>query len=194
MTESNENRNVPENEADVNAQSAEQVREQQEAKDARTEDKKSKKHGKDGRAEELETRISELEAAAADHAEQYKRMLAEYDNFRKRTQRERESYYADAVCMTVAAFLPVLDNLERAAAAEESPEGAKLILRQYNDILEKLNVKAFGTEGEAFDPQKHNALLHADGEGGETVLAQVFKKGYAQGDRIIRHADVKTTD
>ena len=85
-------------------------------------------------------------------------------------------------------------SIHPAAGAEAAPEGARLILKQFCDILEKMNVKPFGEKGEAFDPQKHNALLHADGEGGDTVVAEVFKKGYAQGDRIIRHADVKTTD
>ena len=157
------------------------------APEAQNESKKEKKH-------RLELRIEELEAAAKTQEDQYKRMLAEYDNFRKRTQKERETLFSDAGAVTVAAFLPVLDNLERAAAAEGAPEGAKLILKQFCEILEKQNVKPFGEEGEPFDPTKHNALLHEDGEGGETVIAQVFKRGYAQGDRIIRHADVKTKD
>ncbi|MEA5038756.1 MAG: nucleotide exchange factor GrpE [Clostridiaceae bacterium] len=167
---------------------------QEAASSPQEEDMKGKKHGKEARISELEARVTELEATAAAQSEQYKRMLAEYDNFRKRTLRERESFYTDAVCVTAAAFLPVLDNLERAAAAEDAPEGTKLILRQFCEILEKLNIQPFGTEGDPFDPQKHNALLHADGEGGDTVVAQVLQKGYTHGERVIRHADVKTTD
>lgn len=142
----------------------------------------------------LEARVAELEQSAAEQTEQYKRVLAEYDNFRKRTAKERESVYTDAVLRTVGEFLPVLDNLERAASAADAPEGVQLIIKQFCDILEKQNVHAFGEAGEPFDPLRHNAMLHAEGTGGETVIAQVFLKGYAQGDRIIRHADVQTTD
>lgn len=181
---------------ETNEQKAPGAEEQQQPAEAQTQTQAqpAEQVGKKEKKHKLETRVEELEKAAKEQDEKYRRVLAEYDNFRKRTLKERETLYADATAATVAAFLPVLDNLERAAAAEQAPEGARLILKQFCDILDKLNVKPFCEKGDPFDPQKHNALLHADGEGGDTVIAEVFKKGYAQGDRVIRHADVKTTD
>ena len=143
----------------------------------------------------LEEKIAQLEEEAAKQDDRYKRILAEYDNFRKRTQKEKETTYQDAQMATVAAFLPVLDNLERGAAQENADEGVKLILKQFQDILTKYHVEACGQEGEAFDPNFHNAVLHEDGEGsGETVIAQVLQKGYTMNGKLIRAAMVKTTD
>lgn len=143
----------------------------------------------------LEEKIAQLEAEAAKQDDRYKRILAEYDNFRKRTQKEKESTYQDAQMATVSAFLPVLDNLERGAALENADEGVKLILKQFREILQKYHVESCGEEGQAFDPNFHNAVLHEEGEGsGETVIAQVLQKGYTMNGKLIRAAMVKTTD
>ena len=143
----------------------------------------------------LEEKIARLEEEAAKQDDRYKRILAEYDNFRKRTQKEKETTYQDAQMATVAAFLPVLDNLERGAAQENADEGVKLILKQFRDILTKYHVESCCEEGQAFDPNFHNAVLHEDGEGsGETVIAQVLQQGYTMNGKLIRAAMVKTTD
>lgn len=147
------------------------------------------------RLEALEEKIKKLEDERARQDERYKRLLAEYDNFRKRSQKEKDGTYLDAQVNTVAAILPVLDNLERAAQAEEASEGVKMILKQFRDILTKAGVAPCGAEGETFDPNLHNAVMHEDGEGkGDTVIAQVLQKGYTMKDRLIRAAMVKTTD
>lgn len=147
------------------------------------------------RLEALEEKIKKLEDERAQQDERYKRLLAEYDNFRKRSQKEKDGTYLDAQVNTVAAILPVLDNLERAAQAEEASEGVKMILKQFRDILTKAGVAPCGAEGETFNPNLHNAVMHEDGEGkGDTVIAQVLQKGYTMKDRLIRAAMVKTTD
>lgn len=144
---------------------------------------------------QLEERIQMLETEAAQKDERYLRVLAEYDNFRKRSQKERSSVYQDAQIAVFEVILPVLDNLERAAAAETADEGVQMILRQFQDILKKCGVEECGREGEPFDPNFHNAVLHAEGEGsGETVIAQVLQKGYTMSGKLIRPAMVKTTD
>ena len=143
----------------------------------------------------LEEKITQLEEEAAKLDDRYKRVLAEYDNFRKRTMKEKETTYQNAQMSTVAAFLPVLDNLERGAAQENADEGVKLILKQFNEILQKYHVESCGEEGQAFDPNFHNAVLHEEGEGsGETVIAQVLQKGYTMNGKLMRAAMVKTTD
>lgn len=146
-------------------------------------------------ADTLEAKVQQLEEQNAAQQDQYKRVLAEYDNFRKRSAKEKETIYADVTAQTVSEFLPVLDNLERGAALETADEGVKLILKQFREILTKYHVESCAEEGQAFDPNFHNAVLHEEGEGtGETVIAQVLQKGYTMNGRLIRAAMVKTTD
>ncbi len=153
-------------------------------------EKNEKKH-----AAKLEEKICQLEEEAARKTETYMRVLAEYDNFRKRSQKERDSTYQDAQISTIGLFLPVLDNLERAASAAEADEGVRMILKQFQDLLKKCGVEECGKEGEAFDPNFHNAVMHQEGEGaGEPVIVQVLQKGYTLNGRLIRPAMVKTTD
>ena len=176
---------------EIKNQTEEQVEEQ--TAETETPVKETKKEKK--QTAKLEEKIAQLEEEAAKQDDRYKRILAEYDNFRKRTQKEKESTYQDAQMATVSAFLPVLDNLERGAALETADEGIKLILKQFQEILTKCHVEACGQQGEAFDPNFHNAVLHEDGEGsGETVIAQVLQKGYTMNGKLIRAAMVKTTD
>ena len=175
---------------EIKNQTEEQAVETEEVQEPVKEPKKEKKQ-----VTLLQEKIKELEETAAQQDDRYKRVLAEYDNFRKRTQKEKESTYQDAQMATVSAFLPVLDNLERGAAQENADEGVKLILKQFQDILQKYHVEACGEQGQAFDPNFHNAVLHEEGEGtGETVIAQVLQKGYTMNGKLIRAAMVKTTD
>ena len=127
------------------------------------------------------------------------RTLAEYDNFRKRSQKEKEALYADVKAETIAKFLPAIDNFERAAAADSDPEsykkGIEMTVKQLLEILSALGVETFGEAGEPFDPNLHSGVMHEENEElGENTVADVFQKGYKLGDRIIRHATVKVAN
>ncbi|MDO5141467.1 MAG: nucleotide exchange factor GrpE [Eubacteriales bacterium] len=132
--------------------------------------------------------------------DRYLRMAAEYDNFRKRSQREREQVYADAVSRAVTALLPTYDNLERALKAEtadaEYKKGVELTMTQLTDSLKGLNVTVIeASTGTAFDPNLHNAMLHVEDETlGESVIAEVFQQGFQIGDKVIRHSMVKVAN
>lgn len=127
------------------------------------------------------------------------RTAAEYDNYRKRTEREKSTLFNDGVSSAAAAFLPVADNLERAVSAEGSEEdfrkGVEMVSTQLKDALTKLGIEEIGAAGEAFNPELHNAVMHMeDEEAGENTIAEVFQKGYRIGDKIIRHAMVKVAN
>lgn len=193
MSEEQKTKKTEAAEQEPEMQPAEEKEQQAPEREAPAEEKETKKEKK--KTAQLEERIQTLEAEATQKDERYLRVLAEYDNFRKRSQKERSSVYQDAQIAVFEVILPVLDNLERAAAAETADEGVRMILRQFQDILKKCGVEECGREGEPFDPNFHNAVLHAEGEGsGETVIAQVLQKGYTMNGKLIRPAMVKTTD
>ena len=125
------------------------------------------------------------------------RLTAEYDNYRKRTTKEKESIYADAYIDVIKEILPVIDNLERAMAAEgnvdDLKKGVEMTVRQFEDALEKLQVEEISTEN-GFDPELHQAMMVVEQEGAEpNQVAQVFQKGYKRGDKVIRHSMVTVT-
>lgn len=132
--------------------------------------------------------------------DQFVRLTAEYDNYRKRTAKEKDNLYQDAKADTIKEFLAVYDNLERAVAApgdEESPhkKGLEMIFHQYQDILKNLGVTEIEAQGQPFDPEKHNAVMHIEDETyGESVVAQVFQAGFMLGDKVIRHAIVQVAN
>ena len=145
--------------------------------------------------------VEELEKAKAELSamnDKYLRMIAEYDNFRKRSAKERENVYADAYSDVLEAILPVIDNLERAlmfADGEAVTEGVKMTLKQFEDSMTRLGVTAFGARGEEFDPNIHNAVMQVeDSELGESQVAEVLQKGYKKGDKVIRYAMVKVAN
>ena len=146
--------------------------------------------------EQMELAAKQLDSVK----DQFVRLTAEYDNYRKRTTKEKESIYQDAQIDTIKAFLPVYDNLERAASAEggeDSPhkKGLEMIFHQYQEILGKLGVTEIQALGETFDPEKHNAVMHIDDEHfGENVVSQVFQAGFMLGDRVLRHAIVQVAN
>lgn len=145
---------------------------------------------------------TELEKLQDDYAalnDKYLRLMAEYDNFRKRSQRERDAVYPEATAAAAAAFLTVSDNFERALAAEcadpEYKKGAELTYQSLMDAFVKLKVEKFGEPGDAFDPNRHNAVMHIEDESVDAqTVVEVFQKGYRLGDRIIRHAMVKVAN
>ena len=128
------------------------------------------------------------------------RLAAEYDNFRKRSQREKDALYADVTASSVAALLPVVDNVERAlaaenASAEDMRKGVEMIRTQASQAFEKLGVTAFGAAGEDFDPNLHNCVGTAPAEGVESgKIALVLQKGYKLGDKVIRPAMVQVAE
>ena len=127
------------------------------------------------------------------------RTMAEYDNFRKRSQREKDSLYTDARAETVEKFLPVYDNLERALKQETVDEafkkGVEMTMTQLTGVFEKLGVTVYGEAGESFDPAEHNAVMHCEDESaGENTIVEVFQKGFRVGDKIIRFAMVKVAN
>ena len=132
--------------------------------------------------------------------DQFVRLTAEYDNYRKRTAKEKETLYQDAKADTIKAFLEVYDNLERAVSTEgdeDSPhkKGLEMIFHQYQEILKKLGVAEMEALGQPFDPEKHNAVMHIDdGNFGENVVSQVFQAGFTLGDKVIRHAIVQVAN
>lgn len=132
--------------------------------------------------------------------DRYLRMAAEYDNFRKRSQREREQAYTDAVSRAVTALLPTYDNLERALKAEtadtEYKKGVELTMTQLTESLKGINVTVIdAAAGTAFDPNFHNAVMHVEDESlGENVIAETFQQGFQIGDKVIRHAMVKVAN
>lgn len=128
------------------------------------------------------------------------RTAAEYDNFRKRSEREKTSIYGDATSKAVSAVLPLADSLDAAlnssnTQSEEYKKGIELLQNQLKSCFSKLNVEPFGDVGDGFDPNIHNAISHVEDEGEkESFVSTVFQKGYKMGDKIIRHATVQVTN
>ena len=146
--------------------------------------------------EQMELAAKQLESVK----DQFTRLAAEYDNYRKRTTKEKDGIHQDAKADTIKTFLAVYDNLERAAATEgdeNSPhkKGLLMIFQQYKDILTKLGVTEIEAKGQPFDPERMEAVMHIDDESfGENEVAQVFQAGFTLGDKVIRHAIVQVAN
>ncbi|HJB98368.1 MAG TPA: nucleotide exchange factor GrpE [Candidatus Acutalibacter pullicola] len=147
-----------------------------------------------------ETELQKLQKEFEEHKQKHLRVLAEYDNFRKRTAAEKTAIYNNAVSDTVKELLPVADNIERAlsqenASAEDMKKGVEMIEHQIQACFEKLGLTEMGQVGENFDPNFHNAVAHIEDENlGENVIAAVYQKGYKLGDRVVRHAMVQVAN
>lgn len=161
---------------------------------------KPSKEKKDGKKEEKKLREEnqKLTEKIEELNDRYTRMLAEYDNFRKRAQKEREGIYSDAVSDVLNSILPIKDSLEMAlkfADDSQLSSGVTMTLNKFNEILTKMGVEEFGKAGEEFDPNIHNGVLHCEDESlGEGVIAEVLQKGYKKGEKIIRYAMVKVAN
>ena len=156
-------------------------------------------------SQEEETEEDKTAAELAELKDRYMRLLAEYDNFRRRTQKEKEEIYSASVAEVVKEWLPLVDDIERAVASTEDmdensvekvAEGIKLIGKQAGAVLGKLGVEEIeGKEGENFDPNLHEAVMHVEDEAfGEQQIAQVFQKGYTCKGKVIRHTVVKVAN
>jgi len=166
----------------------------EEAKTAPAEAEKAKAETEKAKAE-----LDKAKAETAKEHDSYLRLAAEYDNFRKRSQKERDALYTDIRAETVGKFLPVFDNLERALAQPTADEaykkGVEMTMNQLVEIMEKLGVKSFGEVGDSFDPALHNAVMHLKDETlGDNVLAEVFQKGFTIDGKVIRFAMVKVAN
>ena len=185
------------------------------AEDAKTEESDSEEseaeeaEAKEAEADEEDDEEDELPAdnaeAVSDLEARYMSLYAEYDNYRKRTQKEKENLYADAIASVTKEFLTLIDNLDRATeGAKKSDEnslekviqGMELVGRQAQDTLKKIGVEEIPAErGTKFDPNLHDAMMHVDDEElGEQEIAMVFAKGYKYKDRVIRHAQVQVAN
>lgn len=168
------------------------------AKEEKT-DKKSEKKLKNELAE-LEKKLEAEKKRADELNDKYLRTAAEYENFRRRSAKERENVYGEAVNDTLTGLLPILDNLQYAAKftdgdAEKFVEGVKLILGKLPETLEKLNVRAFGEPGETFNPEIHNAVMHIDDDNyGEGEITDVLQCGYMYGEKVLRYAMVRVAN
>ncbi|MBO5421523.1 MAG: nucleotide exchange factor GrpE [Clostridia bacterium] len=142
----------------------------------------------------------ELQKQLDEKNDQLLRMAAEYDNFRKRSQREKEALYADCKASVINALLPVADNFDRIFAnpdgtLEDYKKGVEMTFKQFSDVFKSLGIESFGEVGEEFDPNIHNAVMHTEDDSvGENTITTVIVKGYKLGDKIIRPAMVAVTN
>lgn len=142
---------------------------------------------------------NEFEKKYNDANEKYMRTLAEYDNYRKRTIKEKESIYPEAKAVVVEKFLPLMDNFSRAIESAENKDafydGVVMLKKQMDEVLTALGVEEIESVGQPFNPELHNAVMHIDDEEqGENVIVEEFQKGYKIGDRVIRHSMVKVAN
>lgn len=168
-----------------NAETNQEANADQPAKEKKATKKKEKKASNDEEVAEL--------------TDKYLRVCAEYDNFRKRTQKEKDSLYYEIKANALKEFLPVYDNLVRALDAHTEDEayrkGVEMIMDQFNKTMEKLGIEEIPALGEKFNPDLHNAIMHVDDESkGESEIVEVFQKGFKIGDKIIRFSMVKVAN
>ena len=152
---------------------------------------------------ETDPLLAELESMKDQMAQQedkYLRLAAEYDNYRKRTAKEKEAIYTDAKIDTIKSMLGVYDNLERGIAQyadEESPhrKGLEMVFKQFKECLAKLDVKQMEAVGKPFDPEKHSAVVHVEDERyGENEVVEVLQQGFTLGEKVLRFAIVKVAN
>ena len=180
----------------------EKIKEEEKAEEQAAEET-SEETAEDQQAEEAEDKKEECEKKIKECEDKYLRLYAELDNYKKRTEKEKNARYADALIDTAAEFLPVLDNLERALAAEAVSEDAKavkegvaMIQKQMQEILAKLKISEIKAVGEEFNPNLHNAVMHIEDETvTENTVVEEFIKGYIyDNDRVVRHSMVKVAN
>ena len=155
----------------------------------------SKKEKKCKKSDKAEKEITELKAKLAEADDKFLRLAAEYDNYRKRTAKEKSEAYTDAYCDAVKTILPLADSLDKALEFTPDDDGIKALSKLFSDILAKIGVTAIESDGKEFNPNLHNAIMHEDDETmGENLVSQTFQKGYMLGEKVIRHAMVKVVN
>ena len=168
------------------------------AEEAKPKAEKKEKKASKKETDALKKEIEELKARLEEQNDKYLRVVAEYDNYRKRAQKEKEGIYGDAYVDAVKELLPILDNLERAVAFADSgnlAEGVNMTVNMFKDTFKKMGVEEIVTENAEFDPNLHNAVMHIEDDSfGENMIAETFSKGYKKGDKVIRYAMVKVAN
>lgn len=149
--------------------------------------------------EDLQAKLDEAAAALAEKEKQYQYLAAEYDNFRRRSAKEKTDAYSNAKADAAQAFLPVFDNLQRALAAPCGDaayvKGVEMTMTQLRQVLEKLGITEIDALDQPFDPNLHNAVMHVEDETvGESTVVEVFQSGFKMGDKVIRFAMVKVAN
>lgn len=150
----------------------------------------------------LKMELQEKSKKCEEYFTSLQRAIAEFDNYKKRTSKEKSSLYSEAVTDVVSEFLPVLDNIERATQVSEGDtdnvllrEGVELVYRQFKDIMNKLGVEEIKCVGENFDPKLHNAVMHIEDDSyAENIVVEEFQKGYILKEKVIRHSMVKVVN
>ena len=172
--------------------------EQEDTKATEQEDTKATEKEDTKAAEKEDTKAAEKIAALQD---QVLRQMAEFDNFRKRTEKEKEQSFSNGAASVVEKLLPIIDNFERAIASRKEDtdaayaDGVEMIYKQFNTVLEGLGIKAIEAVGKEFDPSLHNAVMHIDDENyGENEVVEELQKGYTYGDTVLRHSMVKVAN
>lgn len=184
---------------DVKTDTAAPAAEAKEVPVNKADKKEAKKEKEPKEKKEKKETKKEIEADLAAEKDKYLRLLAEYDNYRRRSTREREAIYADVRCDTLKKFLPVYDSLSRALAQtpDDDParKGLEGIMNQYNTALNQLGVTAIEAVGQPFDANRHNAVMHIEDDAyGEGVVVEEFEKGFCIGDRVLRYSVVKVAN
>ena len=182
-------------------QTAEPVKEEKTAPEEKPEETskpEAEAKPEDAQKQELSEFEKAQQALAKEH-DSYLRLAAEYDNFRKRSQREKDNLYTDIRAETVGKFLPVYDNLERALKQETADDafkkGVEMTMTGLVEILKKLEVTVYGAPGDLFDPNLHNAVMHIEDEKfGENIISQELQKGYMYRDSVVRHSMVQVAN
>ena len=151
--------------------------------------------------EELKAKLEEKTRQCEEYVNAIQRTAAEFDNYKKRTVKEKEALSLDASIDTISALLPVVDNLERALKAAEDmesnplKEGVEMVMRQLNECLEKIGVEPIVAVNNPFDPELHNAVMHVtDDENGDNIVIEEFQKGYVMKGKVVRHSMVKVVN
>ena len=172
-----------------------------EAENAEADDEAPLKHKDKKRLKKAEAEIEKLKAELAEEQEKYMRLYAEYDNFRRRSAKEREGIYADAYSDALVQILPIIDNLERATQyGKDDPDspmakGIELTVKSCVEALNKMGVFEIEALGKPFDPNFHNAVMHVEDDSyGENEIVEVFMKGYVKGDKVLRFSMVKVAN
>lgn len=152
--------------------------------------------------EEIKIKLEEKTKLCEEHFDKFQRTVAEFDNYKKRTLKEKESLCTDVTVDVVAAILPVVDSLERAVQAAKKEdntqslrEGIELVFKQMKEVMKGLGVQEILCKGENFNPELHNAVMHIEDEAyGENEVIEEFQKGYILKDKVVRHSMVKVAN
>ena len=191
-TEKTTKENNPAEEAAEKAAAAQEAAPEE---SAAKEESSKKEEKEEKKSKKQERELCELQRQLAEANEKYLRLAAEYDNFRKRSAKEKSEAYSEAYSDAVTAFLPLADSLFTAAGLSPDDEGIAALNKQLSDILTRINVSEIESDGKEFDPNLHNAVMHVeDEEAGENIVVEEFMKGYMYKGSVVRHSMVKVAN